>query len=297
MEMEMGMNGYQIVSEALNNKSIPTRKLGKTGRSVTILGLGGDGFFGDKKNEEKAISITERSMEAGINYVDTARSYGNSEKVLGQVLPEYRDKIYINTKTRPRTYDGAQKDLETSLKNLQTDHVDCIQLHAVHTKQDIDKIFAKDGALKYLLKAQSQGLTKFIGITSHHIWTIIESLDRFDFDTVLIFVNPVDVHIPGDSTIKNLIPICTEKNVGVVGMKVFTAGTMLKHLPAKRCLRYAMSVPGVHCCTTGVKSLKELNENIQCAQQFKPMTKKEMVSCENVAKKHWETLSSGRLDT
>lgn len=273
---------------------IPVTTLGRIKRKVTILGLGGDGFLSKERDEEKTLPIIERCIDSGITYFDTARSYGWSENNLGKVLPKYRKKIFLATKTRSRDYDGAQKELEQSLKNLQTDYIDSYQLHHINTLDDVDKILSKEGALKYLEKAKDQGLIKYIGITNHNPWVLREALNRYQFDTVLMILNAADNHFNSNQEIT--LPICREQNVGVIAMKVVAGGRLLKSLSLAKCLAYPWSIPGVHCSVIGVKTLKEINQSIAEAKKFKQLTARQMKNCESLTEKNWRAYNSYKID-
>ncbi|MHC4625976.1 MAG: aldo/keto reductase [Planctomycetota bacterium] len=130
---------------------MPTRNLGQTGHRVGIFSLGGQAVV-ETSDRDTAEAIVNKAIDLGVNYIDTASSYGGgkSEQNIGRVIKRRRGEVYLATKTHDRSYDGSMRLLETSLKRLQTDHLDCWQLHNVQTKEHTDRIFAKDGAIKAL---------------------------------------------------------------------------------------------------------------------------------------------------
>src|SRR6266481_1677713 len=176
---------------------MPTRNLGKTGFRVGIFGLGGQGALEKVNNEAVAVPIIEKALELGVNYFDTSAIYGGpdrwSEQYLGKGLKEYRDQVFIATKTKERTRDAALKNLEVSLKLLDTDHIDTWQLHDVGIQEDVDQIFGKGGAIEALVKARDQKMVRHLGVTGRfRPEALIECINRFPFDTVLMGVNAAD---------------------------------------------------------------------------------------------------------
>ena len=162
---------------------LPTTTLGRTGLTVTRLGIGGAYC---KTPEGYAAAL-----DCGVNYLDTAPAYrdGEDEKVVGQAIVGRRDEIILATKTEQRDADGARRDLETSLELLGTDHVDIWHIHAVQTREEREKVLAPGGAMEAALKAREEGLVRFIGITGH-VWGVLQkALATGLFDTVLCWYN------------------------------------------------------------------------------------------------------------
>src|SRR6202021_199527 len=145
----------------------PTRNLGKTGFRVGIFGLGGQRGLEKANNESVALQKIERALELGVNYFDTSAIYGGpdrwSERYLGKGLKGSRDHVFIATKTKERTRDAALKNLDVSLKLLDTDHIDTWQLHDVGIQEDIDQIFGKGGAIEALVQARDQKMGRHRG--------------------------------------------------------------------------------------------------------------------------------------
>src|ERR1700719_2842609 len=139
---------------------MPTRNLGKTGFRVGIFGLGGQGALEKVNNESLALQMIQRALDLGVNYFDTSAIYGGpdrwSERYLGKGLKGSRDHVFIATKTKERTRDDALKNLDVSLKLLETDHIDTWQLHDVGIQEDIDQIFSRGGAMEALVQARDQ---------------------------------------------------------------------------------------------------------------------------------------------
>jgi aryl-alcohol dehydrogenase-like predicted oxidoreductase len=163
------------------------RKLGKTGRRLSIVGFGG--IIVMNETEESASQLVSQAIDRGINYFDVAPSYGNAEYKLGPALEPYRQDVFLACKTQQRTAAGAAGELKRSLENLRTDHFDLYQFHAVTTMDDVDTIMGKGGALEAFLDAREKGLIKHIGFSAHGEDAALTMLDRFQFDTILYPVN------------------------------------------------------------------------------------------------------------
>jgi aryl-alcohol dehydrogenase-like predicted oxidoreductase len=150
--------------------AMPTNSFGKTGYKIGVLSLGGQATVETAGMEEEAEKIIHRAIDLGINYIDTAAGYGRglSQRNIGRVMKTRKNEVFLATKTHSRSYDGSMKLLEESLKSLQTDHLDLWQLHNVQRQDQVDKIFADDGAIKALEKAKSEGMVKHLGITGHY---------------------------------------------------------------------------------------------------------------------------------
>ncbi|MDH7504011.1 MAG: aldo/keto reductase [Verrucomicrobiota bacterium] len=168
---------------------MPKRKLGRTGERLSIVGMGGIVVVGSPQNE--ADRIVREAIGRGVNYFDVAPTYGNgeAEEKLGNALAGYRDKVFLACKTTVRDREGARKELETSLSRLRTDHFDLYQLHALTTKDDVEKALGVGGAIEAFLKAREEGKVRFLGFSAHSVEAALMAIDRFDFDTVLFPFN------------------------------------------------------------------------------------------------------------
>ena len=268
-------------------KSMPERILGKTQVNLPVLGLGGAGQtpISYEAEEAEAIALIEKALELDIKYYDTAASYGPSEERFGKVLPTYRDRIYLNSKTAARDYDGAWRELERSLKRLRTDYLDSWQLHHVSFTEELDTIFSNDGAIKAVEEAKEQGLIKFSGITGHHEPEVIaEGLRRYNFDTALISLNAADVHHPRPFS-RIVLPVAREKNVGIIAMKVPAYGRLLKPnllSGMEQAMGYSLSLPGVHCCIIAAENPEQLESNVTVARNYAPLDTAQMRQIEQL---------------
>lgn len=238
-----------MISEAfadfIPKEPLSTRVLGKTGVNVTSFGLGGEGILRTSGKMKEAVAVIKKALDLGVTYFDTAPAYAKSQDYYGEALHERRDNIFLASKTHERTRSGSLKLLEDSLNRLRTDHLDLWQLHDLRTKDDLDEIFSKDGALKAAQEAKEQGLIKFIGITGHHDPQILlEAMRRFPFDTVMCSVNAADIwYLPFKDTV---IPEAIKQNMGIIAMKVLGRGALLRKdgiETAKEGISYVLNLP------------------------------------------------------
>ncbi|WP_347839220.1 aldo/keto reductase [uncultured Draconibacterium sp.] len=170
-----------------SNYAIPKRKLGKTDEKLSIIGFGG--IMLNDNPQEFANELVAKAFDLGVNYFDIAPKYGNAEERLGPALKPYRKDCFLACKTRQRDAAGAQKDLENSLRKLQTDFFDLYQLHELTTDEEVQTVFGKNGALETLVKAKRDGKVKHIGFSAHSVKAALFALKNFDFDSILFPVN------------------------------------------------------------------------------------------------------------
>mgnify|MGYP005839391657 CR=1 FL=1 len=287
----------QLISAAKEQPSVtaamPERELGSTGVRVPIFGLGGAGKtpLSWQNHETEAVAIIQRALELGVRYFDTASSYGPSEDYLGKVLPAYRGNVFLASKTSARDRDGAWRELERSLKRLNTNYLDLWQLHHVSFAQELNTIFSQNGAIQAIEEAKAQKLIRFAGITGHHEPDIIaDGLRRYAFDTTLIPVNAADKHHPRPF-IPSVLPVAQEKGVGVIAMKVPAYGRLFK--PGvldgmHQAMGYTLSQAGVHCCVIAAESVAQLESNVAVAQAFQPLTEMALAEIEQRTTASWQ---------
>lgn len=174
------------------------RRLGRLGHASSVL-IFGAAALGEVSQGVADAAITQ-ALDAGINHIDTAASYGDAEVRLGATLPQWRDRVFLATKTGDRDAEGAWASINRSLERLRVDHLDLIQLHEVGALATLDRVTAPGGALEALVRARDEGIVTGIGITGHgHTApsTHLEALRRFDFDTVLTPLNERLWRVPG----------------------------------------------------------------------------------------------------
>ncbi|HLH53891.1 MAG TPA: aldo/keto reductase [Verrucomicrobiae bacterium] len=260
---------------------IPMRLLGRADARVSALGVGGH-HLGDFESQDDAIRLIHAALDAGINFFDNCWEYynGETENILGRGLKGRRDKVFLMTKvcTHGRSAETAMKMLEQSLRRLQTDHLDLWQIHAVSYDNDPDLAYAEGGVLEALDEAKKQGKTRFVGFTGHKDPSFhLRMLEMgYPFDTVQMPLNPFDASY--HSFEKQVLPEAQRRGVAVLGMKSMGGtGDAIKKgvVTASEMLRYAMSLP-VAVTISGMDSLKILEQNLQVARGFTPMSPAEM---------------------
>jgi len=265
---------------------MPTRVLGRTGVEVSLVGLGGWHLGFNYIDEELSTRIIRTAIDNGINFMDNCWDYndGASEKRMGKALKDgYRDRVFLMTKIDGRTRKDAAEQLDESLKRLQVDHIDLVQHHEILRYEDPHRIFDEQGANAALLEARDAGKIRFIGFTGHkdpriHLYMLeVAKQNGFHFDTVQMPLNVMDAH--SRSFEKLVLPELVKDDIGVLAMKTLANGTILecKTVTATECLQYAMNLP-VSVVITGCESMGDLEQALNAARTFKPLSDDEVSS-------------------
>lgn len=266
---------------AQTQAQIPKRPMGRTGLQVSCMGLGGY-HLGTIQEQSMVNRIVSEALDAGLNFFDNAWEYhdGRSEEVVGQALKGKRDKAIVMTKvcTHGRDQNVAMRQLEDSLRRLQTDHLDVWQIHEVVYWNDPDMIFAPNGAAEALTKAKQQGKVRFVGFTGHKDPRIHQKMlaHNFPFDTVQMPLNCFDATFR--SFEENVLPELNRRGIAPFGMKSFGgSGEMLRHgdVTPREALSYAMSLP-VAVTISGVDTIEVLHQNLEIAMGFQPLSASDM---------------------
>jgi aryl-alcohol dehydrogenase-like predicted oxidoreductase len=282
--------------------SMPTRNLGRTGHQVPLFSLGGQAALEHANNEATAIPIIERALELGIRYIDTSSIYGGekrwSERYIGAALKTHRREVLLASKSKERSRDGSLRMLEESLKLLQTDYLDIWQLHDIGLMEDVEAVFRQGGAMEAFEQARQQKMVRWLGITGHfRPEPLMEALRRFSFDTILLAVNAADPY--HFSFMSELLPLAVEKKLGIIGMKIPARGRLLSSwtpppldrqehswegaviaktpgtLTLKEALDFSLTLP-ISTAIIGCDSIQQLEENVQLAREFTPLSQKQM---------------------
>jgi aryl-alcohol dehydrogenase-like predicted oxidoreductase len=280
-----------------------TRRFGRTGHMSTIAIFGAAAFW--EISQTDADKVMEQVIEAGINHIDIAPSYGQAEERVGPWMPRERGRFFLGCKTMERTKQGAWDEMQRSLKRLQTETFDLYQCHAITTMEELDAVTMKGGALEAFVEARQRGLTKYIGITGHGVnapQIYLEALKRFEFDSILFPLNFVQMAIPEfRKNAEELILACKTKDVGTMiiktitkapwGERPHTANTWYEPFDQmdeiQRAVNFGLSYPVTGLCTAGdtrilpmvleaCKNFTHLNETqreemIQSAKLYEPL--------------------------
>jgi len=289
------------------DKALPTRTLGRTGLTTSILAIGcGNRLYMAYDQIDRGVEAVTLALDNGITYLDTAQAYGDgkSETIVGHATKGRRKGLILATKTPARTADDLMRRVEQSLKRLQTDHLDVLHIHSLKFEDDLKAIEAKGGALEALYRVREQKMARFIGITSHiDPTTLATALERHDFDCTQMALNagqqgrspdgggfwkkdPNDVfsepipHKPDPQSFEKVaLPVAVRKNLGIIAMKITGQESLIGRSPARaeatELIRYALSLP-VSVATVGMPKLEFIRTNTTFARSFTPMPAPQM---------------------
>ena len=264
---------------ASSERAIPRRKLGRTGVTVSALGLGGY-HLGTIKSERTAIRLLHEAVDGGITFMDNAWEYhdGRSERLMGKALSGgWRERVFLMTKvcTHGRGRKTAMAQLEESLRRLRTDHLDLWQVHEVAYGNDPQMHYAKHGVLDAFDQARRQGKVRFVGFTGHKDPSLHLAMLKggYPFDTCQLPLNCFDATFRSFET--QVLPELARRGIAAIGMKPFGGeGEMIEKgaVSATEALRYAMSLP-VATTLTGIDSPRILRQDLRIARGFVPLGK------------------------
>jgi aryl-alcohol dehydrogenase-like predicted oxidoreductase len=261
------------------------RPLGATGVEVSVIGLGGAHLGMPQITDAEAVRLIHQAIDRGINFLDNCWDYndGRSERVVGNALAQggYRQKAFVMTKIDGRTRQLASDQIDDSLKRLKVDHIDLLQHHEVIRYDDPDRIFNADGAMEAVAAAKRAGKVRFIGFTGHkdphvHLYMLKVAREHgFHFDTVQMPINVMDAHYRSFAQL--VVPTALGERIGVLGMKCFGSGVLMKSPPIAdsklspiECLHYSLNVP-VSVQINGINSQKLLDQAFEAVKTFQPM--------------------------
>ena len=258
------------------------RILGRTGWALSVIGFGGIKL--PQIDQKECDVLLNRAIGLGINFVDTADCYGDSEEKIGRALGKRRKHFYLSTKIDERDAKGVSKKLERSLRRLRTDWVDLIFFHDVR-ESEYEKIFQR-GGLEALLEAKKEGKIREIGISIHHSLSVMrKAIESGFFSVLMVAYSPIDE----DRLTAELIPVASKEGVGVIAMKPLAGGKLAEQngwneksfngeAPARVCLRYVLSNLHVTCAIPGMTNVEELEENVKVGQNPVSLTHGEILA-------------------
>jgi uncharacterized protein len=288
--------------------SMPTRNLGKIGYKVAIFSLGGQSAIEKPNNFDVAVPLIERALDLGVNFIDTAPRYGPperwSEQYIGRVMQHRRNEVFLCTKSRERSRDAALRDIEQSLKLMQTDHLDLWLLHNIGVPEEVNNVFARGGAMEAFTQMHDQKVVRYLGFAAHYQPApIIELIDRHPFDACILALSAADTHSPHSFT-ERLLTAAVEKQLGIIGMKIAARGRILSSwtpppvevqrrswegvatrpgtLNIREAMNYVLSLP-VSTVIIGCDDIAQLEENVQIAREFTPLSQAQMAAIANKA--------------
>ncbi len=265
---------FSQTNQHFDPKGLPTTILGKTKARVPLIALGTGSRFLSIEDENEALELLTYALDNGLYYWDTAHSYGNkrvkSEHLLGRILKERREEVFLSTKIRAREPDEAMKQIEESLKRLQTDYLDILNLHEIQSMDDARNILRKNGVHALVQKMKDQGVARNVGYTGHSsaqakAWLAAEG----DFDFMLIALNHFR---EGQDFEKNAVPIAAKKGMGVSVMKVVRPRETIENLAASDLIKYALTLRDANACVIGIDSMTVLKHNIRLLKNFEPLS-------------------------
>jgi predicted aldo/keto reductase-like oxidoreductase len=272
------------LSAAKAGSDMPTRVLGKTGVSVSILAFGSGSRFA-KYDDDQAVQAVQKAMDLGINYFDSADSYSkhHSEENIGKAIKGRREGLFLATKLSDRDPGKSFSIVEASLKAFGTDRLDLLHIHALMGDDDLAQIEAKGGVLDQVLKMRDQKMTRFIGITSHYDPSALRTaLERHDFDCTQMALNGALVGMtngkggmvpnpdikPSFETLA--LPVANRKKMGVIAMKVMAQDALIGPAEPSKLMYYSLSLP-VTAVVIGMPKMEHIEENCRLAKAFKPL--------------------------
>ena len=260
------------------------RILGRTGERVSAIGLGGWHLGLTHVDEPLSLRIVRRAIDEGITFLDNSWDYngGASEVRVGKALRDgYRDKVFLMTKIDGRSKSEASRQLDESLRRLQTDHIDLVQHHEVLRFDDPHRIFDEEGSNAALIEARQAGKLRYIGFTGHkdpqiHLHMLdVASEHGFAFDAAQMPLNVMDAHYRSFGTL--VVPELVQRGIGVLGMKSMGNGIILRSntVTAVECLRYALHLP-TSVVITGCDNMQVLEQALHVGDTFQPMDQAEV---------------------
>lgn len=233
-----------------------TRAFGNTGHLVSVLGFGAMNLPGVPLDQAK--SALNYALDRGINYIDTAAGYRNSEEIIGEAISNRRSEFFLATKTGKRDYASAKAEIERSLKRMKTDHIDLLQIHYVNTVTEFQKAMAEGGAYEAALDAKAEGKIKYIGISGHRPDLLAKWITKYEFDQVLFHLSLVQPF-----ALEELIPAANRKGMAKTAMKPLSGGFVQ---PIDKALRFPLS-QDVHTIISGMVSVEEVDQNIVAIEE------------------------------
>jgi aryl-alcohol dehydrogenase-like predicted oxidoreductase len=272
---------------AAESGKLPQRSFGKTGVKVSIIGLG-TVSLGNLSEKKDAEALLNKAIDLGINYIDTAPSatsratftgYGKAQRYLNSILKERRAEVFVVTKCLETERDKALELLKKSLKELGIERADLVHSHSIgHAVYDLDALVGDNGTMAALEQARKDGLTRFVGITGHNRpEKFVKVLEKRKIDGMMNAINIVDRHTYAFEDV--VWPTARKQQVALAAMKVYGGGIVACKMPEelrRASLRFALGVEGVAVAVLGMRTIQELEQNVEWAKSFEPLKRAEL---------------------
>lgn len=250
------------------------KNLGRTGLKVSAIGFGGIPI--QRVSMDESARVIHHAQDIGINYIDTARGYTVSEEYIGNALKGRRDKWYIATKSMARTKEAMLKDIDISLKNLQTDYIDLYQIHNIKEMDSYDLVTGENGALEALIKAKNAGKIGHIGVTFHSLDVLKHAIESSLFETVMYPYNIIETQA------QDAFKRAGELGIGVIAMKPMAGGALNNGTLA---MRFIAGNNDISIAIPGMADIKEVDENVKAIENFKSLSDEEKKQCKDISEK------------
>jgi aryl-alcohol dehydrogenase-like predicted oxidoreductase len=263
----MKLNASDTQGQILAEVKMPMKRLGKTNKMVSFLGFGaGSRYCSWTTTDEILQKHIDHAINLGITYFDTARSYGNgvSEERFGKFLtPKHRDKIFLNSKSGSRTYDGVMKDIETTLNLLKTDYLDLYCIHGLDKMEDVDTLLKSDGGYKAFLNLKNQKVVHNIGL-SYHKWDEAsqKAFNEFDIDAIMCPMNATRSNGNED----HMLPLAQKRDLGIIAIKIMGQNVLIGNVSGNDLLRYALTLP-ISVANVGLDNFAALESCVEVIRQ------------------------------
>lgn len=242
------------------------RRLGKTGLMVSVVGFGG--LIIPRISRDEAVQVIHHALDLGINFIDTAKSYGDSEEKVGVAISDRRNECIVTSKSLADNADTFASDIELGLKRLGTNKIELYQIHNLSSSDKLEKTLKSDGLLDCLKDARKSGKIDFIGFSGHKKDVLIEAIKTNEFDFVEMPINVVD-----RNTWCDVLPLALERDMGVTSMKPLAGGALTDLSPeiVSLALRYAVQ-QDISTALVGMRSLAEVDQNVKAGIDIKPLS-------------------------
>lgn len=284
-------------AEFVDTAPMPARPLGRTGWNASLFTLGGV-KWDTLCTDSEAAALVHRAIELGVNTFDTAWAYGDgeSERKLGLALEGVRHRVWVETKTIDRTYEGAMRQMEESFRRLRTDYVDLMFVHSVDNEEQYRQIMSPNSVLKAIEEMRDAGHVRFVGVSGHWVKDVqARIIQEYPFDAALMPVGLFNLAY-GYSFVDTVIPVAREREMAVLGMKVMGAGRVKHARDRIAYLRYSYNLP-IDTAVIGVDSIAQLEENVAAAKSGAgPLSNAELTSLFPEAREITKTFDEGEFN-